>query len=294
MVLKKGRKESERAPCKDRKSGIAVVGNMNVGKTTLFSEICSSKSQSVNIPGNTVAINSGNIRGTEKYALDTPGICSIFSTNEDERASRDILLPQKMNDDFIYDIKGIILVADAKNMKRSIAIALQYAEYDLPMLFDINMIDEASSRGIKIDTEKLSEMLGIDVCTTIARERIGVSKVISGLSDLKRPKKLIKYPDWIEQFLEIVTKLLGATDISPRAIGLLLLAEDRAIDVYIDRNFGPGMLTQLKNLADHSRTGGHRSYPRRAFLFYSPRSRAAGLGLPPHKGRARGISLLVL
>ncbi len=119
--------------CVDRKSAIAFVGNMNVGKTTLFSRICGTKTQSMNTPGNTVSIDTGNIRGTNTYAFDTPGIYSIFSTNEDERASRDILLAQETDHDVVYDIRGIVLVADSKNMKRSIAIALQYAEYDLPM-----------------------------------------------------------------------------------------------------------------------------------------------------------------
>ncbi len=115
------------------------------------------------------------------------------------------------------------------------------------------MIDEAFPRGIEIDIDKLSEILGVRVYTTVAREGIGVPKLMSGLSEMKIPKKLIKYPDWIEKFLEIVTKFLGPADISTRAIGLLLLAEDRGIDKYIDNKFGPGMLLQLKELADESR-----------------------------------------
>ncbi len=252
MLIRKCQECKGDLTCIDRKSGIAVVGNMNVGKTTLFSQMCGGKTQSMNIPGNTVEIDTGNIRGTEKYAFDTPGIGSIFSTNEDDRASRDILLPRSDHGGR-YDIKGIILVADAKNMKRSIAIALQYAEYGLPMALDINMIDEASPRGIKIDLDKLSEKLGIGVCTTVAREGIGVAKVISGLSEMKIPKNMIKYPDRIEKFLEIVARFLGPNNISTRAIGLLLLAEDSGVEEYIDSKFGPGMLIQLKELVDESR-----------------------------------------
>jgi ferrous iron transport protein B len=153
-----------------KKPGFVIVGNMNVGKTTLFSRMCGTDNKSINVSGSTVSITKGRIRGTDRVVFDTPGIFSIFSTNEDERASRDILLPMEPG----YDIQEIILVADAKNIKRSIAIALQYAEYGLPMLLDINMIDEAVSRGIEIDYEKLSEILGIDVCTTVARKGIGV------------------------------------------------------------------------------------------------------------------------
>lgn len=241
--------ETDKAESVQGKQGIAIVGNMNVGKTSLFSRICGKATMSINMPGNTVSINAGRIKGTEMYVFDTPGICSIFSSNEDERASRDILLPHKTE----YEIQGIILLADAKNMKRSIAIALQYAEYGLPMLLNINMIDEATSRGIEIDYDKLTEMLGIDVCTTIAREGIGVQKVIANLAHMRTSNKLIEYPARIEQFLEIVTKLLKPDDISPRAIGLLLLAGDNGIEEYVVSKFGPGMLEQLRDLVQKYR-----------------------------------------
>ncbi|MBW2608723.1 MAG: ferrous iron transporter B [Deltaproteobacteria bacterium] len=239
---------SEEKPGIERK-GIAIVGNMNVGKSTLFSIMCGGMTTSVNISGNTVSITAGHITGTDRDAFDTPGIFSIFSTNEDERASRDILLPHTTD----YDIQGIILVADAKNMKRSIAIALQYAEYGLPMLLDINMVDEASSRGIRINRRRLSEILGIGTYKTVARDGIGVSKVISGLMDMKTPDSLIEYPDWVEQYLEIAAKLLKSTDISTRSIGLLLLAGDKGIEEYIKTRFGAGMLDQLRDLAKEYR-----------------------------------------
>ncbi len=237
---------------KRKKAGVVIVGNMNVGKSSLFARICGRKTTSINVAGSTVSIVSGNIKGTDRKIFDTPGILSIFSDNEDERASRDILLSK--------NIGGIILVADAKSMTRSIAIALQYAEYGLPMLFDINMIDESAPRGIEIDSEKLSEILGIEVCTTVAREGIGVPKVLSGLRKIRVPKRLIKYPELIEEFLGTVAKLLKSADISTEAIGLLLLAEDRTIEEYIEGKFGIGMLEQLKDLAEDCRSEETKSF----------------------------------
>jgi len=231
------------------KDGIAVVGNMNVGKSTLFSRMSGTQTANFNIPGNTTSITAGHVKGTEREIFDTPGIFSIFSANEDERASRDILLPHTS----YSDIRGLILVADAKNLKRSIAIALQYAEYELPMLLDINMIDEAPPRGIEIDARKLSEILGIDVFTTIANEGIGVSKVMSGITEMKVPPRLLEYPERIEQFLDIVGKLLKSGPISTRATGLLLLVGDRAIEEYVESRFGSGMIEQLKDLANEYR-----------------------------------------
>ncbi len=241
------RKQGGKSHSKD--TNVVIVGNMNVGKTSLFSHMCGGKTMSVNIPGNTVSITAGTIKGTERIAFDTPGVVSMFSTNEDERAGRDILLSQ--TDD--YNVQGVILVADAKNMRRSISIAIQHIEYGLPMLLDVNMIDEGTSRGIKIDYTKLSEILGVDVFTTIARDGIGVSKVVSGIKGMRIAKSLIEYPAWIEKYLLIAAKLLKSTDISPRAVGILLLVGDKRIEDYVESKFGPGMLEQLKNLADEYR-----------------------------------------
>ena len=186
-------------------SKYVVVGNMNVGKSTLFAKIRGAKAPSVNIPGITVSVKSGRIKSNGGMVYDTPGIHSIFSSNEDERASRDVLLSPKLQD----GNKAIIMVADAKNLKRSIAIALQYAEYGLPMLFVVNMIDEAASRGVEIDYQKLSRELGVEVCTTIAREGIGVNELVARLPHLRPVTIGTKYSEKIEQFISLVHKLIG-------------------------------------------------------------------------------------
>lgn len=227
------------------KTNFIIVGNMNVGKSTIYARMRSVDAPSVNIPGITVAIKRGRLKSLDGMVFDTPGIYSLFSGNEDERASRDIFLAPELQG----SNQSIILVADAKNLKRSIAIALQYVEYGLPMLFDVNMVDEAVSRGIEIDYRKLSERLGVEVCTTIAREGLGVSELLAKLNCLQRPESRLTYSEKIEQFLELVNKLLKPKSISARALGLLLLSGDQGVEGYISENFGSGMLAQLKQLA---------------------------------------------
>ncbi len=222
-----------------------IVGNMNVGKSTIYARMRSIEAPSVNIPGITVAIKRGRIKQQEATVFDTPGVYSLFSGNEDERASRDIILTPELQD----GCQGIIMVADAKNLKRAIAIALQYAEYGLPMLFAVNMIDEAVSRGIEIDYQRLSARLGVEVCATIAREGLGVSELIAKLPHLRRPELKVSYPEKIEQFLALVNKLLRPKTISARALGLLLLSGDQGVENYILEHFGGGMLMQLTQLA---------------------------------------------
>ena len=239
-----------------RDRGIAIVGNMNVGKSSLFSWLSGKETDSKNFPGTTVSLTEGHIKTLNASVYDTPGILSIFSANEDEIVSRDLLLPQES----FNPISTILLVADAKNMKRSIAIALQYAEYGRPMLMDVNMIDEAASRGIELNFEKLSDLLGIDICTSIAREGIGIRKILTKLKSPRIAKKLINYPDWINNFLDIIEKLCNDSAISPRVLGLLLLAGDRSIEKYLLEKFGPELLEELKDLAADYRKGDSETF----------------------------------
>lgn len=229
----------------DAKGNYVIVGNMNVGKTTLFSRLRGAEVESVNIPGSTVSIRKGRMKGQAATVYDTPGIHSIFSSNEDERVSRDVLLSLR----FQQERLGIILVADAKNLKHSIAIALQYAEYGLPMLFVVNMIDEAYSRGIEIDYPRLAEELGLEVVMTIAHEGIGLAELADVLPAISVPPQLLEYTAPVERFLVETEKLLRPATISARAIGLLLLCGDLGVEAYIERRCGGGMLSQLKDIA---------------------------------------------
>lgn len=228
----------------DDKTGYVMLGNINTGKSTLFEHLVDLILPATDIPGASVSIKIGKIDGSEGVIYYTPGIYSMFSSNEDERASRDIIMIPRTRE----TIRGLILVADAKNLKRSIALALQFAEYGLPMILDINMIDEASSRGVEIDISRLSEILGIEVCTTIAREGIGVERLKAALKNIKPVQIRVKNSDKVEEFIEIVEKLIPAGDISARALGLLLLTKDRYVESYITHCCGEVTLEQLKDL----------------------------------------------
>ncbi len=225
------------------------IGTMKVGKSTLYDRLTASDCAEIAIPGIAVSIPRGRLKGRDGMALDTPGIHSLFSTNEDERASRDILLSPEIPGE---DLR-LVLVADAKNLKRTIAIALQFAEYGLPMLLVVNMVDEAASRGIEIDYARLSEKLGVRVMTTIAREGIGVRELGRALDDVRPVKPLVTYSQRVEQFLSVVKKLMPSGPFSSRALGILLLTEDTAVERYILDKYGAGMLDQLRRLAAETR-----------------------------------------
>lgn len=225
----------------------ALIGNMNVGKTVIFSNITTKKVKSINLSGSTVSIDSARIK-TEKGTLyDTPGNISIFSDNEDERATREVIFCDKLAE----PVNGIILVADAKNLSRSLALALQYSEFGIPMILNINMMDEAVSRGIEIDTGKLSRLLGIEVTTTIAPEGMGIRDLVARFNALKPLEYAFTYSPAIEDFLQRVARLLRGGRISPRALGLLVLNGDRDARKYVREKFGPEVLRKLENLVEH-------------------------------------------
>ncbi|MBN1655050.1 MAG: ferrous iron transporter B [Deltaproteobacteria bacterium] len=236
-----------------RLPAVAIVGNMNVGKTTLIERMCGVDAISANVPGSTV-FNSRyrtKLKGIE--VIDTPGTNSVLSNNEDERVSRDILLSLAKE----QKVAGAVFVADAKNLKRSIALILEYAEYGIPMLLDINMADELASRGITIDYQKLSDLLALDVYETVATEGLGVEKIEAKLNRLRVPKHLMKYPDSIEQYTETVRNILAHNPgrIALRGLALLLLAGDKSIEAYVAEVYGDSILNQLKSLAEQYREG---------------------------------------
>jgi ferrous iron transport protein B len=232
-------------------AAVALVGNMNVGTSTLFRQMCGDETFRFKFPGTTVSLKAGRIKGTSRQAFLAPGTYSVFSMNEDEAISRDILLPV----DNVTDIRKIILVADAKNLKRGLAITLPYMEYGLPILLNVNMTDETASRGIEIDYQQLSVLLGVDVNTSVAREGIGVKEIVAKLDLLRVPAPLVSYPEWIENTLAEVDELLPGSAVSSRALGLLLLVEDPRVDRYIRHNYGKKTLALLKEIAAEHRQG---------------------------------------
>ncbi len=225
------------------KQSIVIVGNLNVGKTVIFNRICGAKSNSANYPGTSVQISRGVCReGADQLELiDTPGIRSIFAMSEDEIVFREILL--------FEDHPVIAQVADGKNLKRTILLTLQLAEYGLPMTLDINMMDEARSRGISIDTRKLSGLLGIDVTTSVAIEGEGISSVKKAIASPKIPRKLAKYHPEISEGLSQISQLIPDNELQSRALALMLLTGDQQTRKYISEKYGPEILQKVNTIA---------------------------------------------
>ena len=159
---------------------VGIVGSPNVGKSMLFNNLTGAYVTVSNYPGTTVDVARGKakIDREEFEIVDTPGMYSLLPITEEERVSRLLLFEEK---------PGIILhVVDARNLERMLPLTLQLIEAGLPVILDLNMMDEAEGAGIKIDVAGLEEELGIPVVSTVATTS-------RGISDLRR--RLVEYAD---------------------------------------------------------------------------------------------------
>ncbi len=152
---------------------IAMVGNPNVGKTALLNALTGGKFEVGNFPGTTVGVKEGKakIDGKDVLFVDLPGIYSLEAHSLDEKVARDYLLKEKPD--------LILNVVNASNLERNLYLTLQLAKFGIPMILVLNMVDEAEKKGIRIDAEKLSKILGVSVVRTVAVKGVGIE-------DLKR------------------------------------------------------------------------------------------------------------
>ncbi|MDO8690862.1 MAG: FeoB small GTPase domain-containing protein, partial [Dehalococcoidia bacterium] len=202
---------------------ILLVGNPNVGKSVIFHSLSGKYATVSNYPGTTVEVTRGQTHiGDQAWEIiDTPGIQSLLPNSDDERVARDILLD---GNDAV-----VVQVADAKNLRRSLVITSQLAELGFPMLMALNMWDEAEKRGIQVDTETLSQNLGVAVVETIAVEDQGISGLREACAHARPSSFLIAFDPAIEDGIRRISTYLPPSRTNPRGLALLLMSGDRAI-----------------------------------------------------------------
>jgi ferrous iron transport protein B len=225
-IFRRGSSCHETSQTASNLSKIAIVGNPNVGKSVVFTRLTGSRTVISNYPGTTVDIMRGkaNLGGKQVEIVDTPGMYSFLPITEEERVAREIL---------IKETPGVILhVVDTKNLERMIPLTLQLIEAELPVVLQLNMMDEAESAGIEIDAKKLEQELGVPVVATVAVTGHGMDTLRQALATFKQPpgQPPLQHGADIETALEEITGLLkGSYSISKRSVGLLLLERDEEI-----------------------------------------------------------------
>ena len=141
---------------------ISIVGNPNVGKSVVFNSLTGAHVTVSNYPGTTVDVSRGKtkINGEEFEVVDTPGMYSFLPITEEERITRLLLLSENP--------AAILHVVDARNLDRMLPLTLQLIEAGLPVILDLNMMDETEAAGVEVDVKRLEEALGIPVVATVA------------------------------------------------------------------------------------------------------------------------------
>ena len=166
---------------------LALAGNQNCGKTTLFNQLTGSNQHVGNFPGVTVDRKDGIIRGHEDVTVvDLPGIYSLSPYTAEEIVTRDYLLKEKPD--------GIINIVDATNIERNLYLSMQLMELGIPMVLALNMMDEVRQNGGSVNVSKLSQELGIPVIPITASKNEGVSELIDVVlrtaQQRQKPKRL--------------------------------------------------------------------------------------------------------
>ena len=224
---------------------IALIGNPNVGKSVIFGLLTGKYVTVSNYPGTTVEVSHGNIAlDGKKYLLtDTPGVNSLIPMSEDERVTRDILLKERPS--------LLVQVADAKNLRRTLLLTLQIGETGLPMVLDLNMDDEARDRGIVIDVQRLKDILGVEIVTTVAPQRKGIKELRSSLMIKSSTLGIrITYGLLIEEYVAKLSHLLPEAHISKRAIALMILSGDESLREWLVANLSPDRIREVESLRD--------------------------------------------
>ncbi len=216
---------------------LALAGNQNCGKTTLFNQLTGSNQHVGNFPGVTVDRKSGEVRGQKNCeVVDLPGIYSIRPYTNEEIVTRDFLIDAKPD--------AIINIADATNIERNLYLTLQLLEMNIPMVLALNMMDEVRNNGGTIDVKGLSEQLGIPVLPISAAKNEGIDELISTVTEVaekkKKPKRLDFCRGAVHRCIHAVSHMIEdhalLAEMSPRFAATKLVENDPDINKKLKLN----------------------------------------------------------
>jgi ferrous iron transport protein B len=172
---------------------ILVVGNLKVGKSTIFSHLVGRRRQ-------------------RTHLVDTPGFYSLQDRSEDAGLARKLLTGGQAG--------AALLVLDSKNLARGLKLFLELAEYDIPVTVALNMCDEARQRGVEVDVSRLSEILGVEVVPTVATEGRGLGQLRRALAGARRPKIELEHTKVTDEIRRLEAARVQAEQLASKVVTL--------------------------------------------------------------------------
>lgn len=230
---------------------LALAGNPNSGKTTIFNNLTGARQHVGNWPGVTVEKKEGRLVSGGKVVrvVDLPGTYSLGGYSEDEAVARDYILFEKPD--------VVVNIIDASNLERNLYLTVQLLEMGANVVVILNMYDELKARQIEIDLPKLAELLGVPVAPAVATRRQGMEDLVAlalGVAGAKE-RRLLKINYGREMETEIanlekeILKNPGLKEFAPRWLAVKLLEGDEGVLNRLGKYTGTDMLSTLRNEA---------------------------------------------
>ena len=225
---------------------IALIGQPNCGKSTLFNQVAGYKAETGNFSGTTVTFTESKVRvlGNVVSVVDLPGTYSLAGTNP---AEREVIKYLTSN-----TVDVVINVIDASHLSHGLAMTVELLELNVPMVIALNMMDEADRIGIRVDVETLEKSLGVPVVPMIASKGRGIQPLFVKAYQIGQQGVLPiqpKYSNDLERNLALLEVTLGNVEsyLNPRALALKLLEGDRDITESVIEQV-PGAESDLKTI----------------------------------------------
>ena len=208
---------------------VALAGNPNVGKSSIFNRLTGMGVATANYPGKTVEVQYGVTRLGDRQigVFDLPGTYALGGVSEDQWVARQALLDGSP--------EAVVIVLDATNLARNLYLGLQLLDLGVPLVVALNVVDQAEARGLRVDAERLGEILGCPVIPTVATRGVGLEAVMDAVvrrAEAPLPLRTrIRYSEDVEAAIgklerALMTRADRPHQLPSRAVALLLLEGD--------------------------------------------------------------------